>query len=154
MICAIARNRAIGKNNELLWHIPEDFKRFKEITSGHAVFMGEKTFRSIGKALPDRTNIVISQDENFKAEGCLVFNNIEDALAKAREIEKDEIFVIGGGMIYKTMMPLADKLYLTVVEGDFEADTFFPDYSDFKKIIFEKDSADANYKYKFLELTR
>ncbi len=154
IICAIAQNLAIGKNNQLLWHIPEDFKRFKDLTSGRAVVMGENTFKSLGKPLPERTNIVISKNPDFKAEGTIVFHSIEEALAKAKEIEKEEIFIIGGGQIYQQTIGLADKLYLTVVEGNFDADTFFPDYSEFKKVVFEKESADERHRYKFLELTK
>lgn len=154
IICAIAENLAIGKNKKLLWHIPEDFKRFKDLTSGHVLVMGENTFRSLGKPLPGRTNIVISNNPGFKARGALVFHDIESALDKAKEIEKSEIFIIGGGQIYRQTIGLADKLYLTIVEGDFEADTFFPDYSVFKKVIYKKESSDKNYKYKFLELTK
>lgn len=154
IICAIAENLAIGKNNQLLWHIPEDLKRFKEITSGHVVVMGQRTFESLGKPLPERTNIVITDDKSFNAEGIVVCYSIEGALEKAKEIEKEEIFIIGGGSIYKQFIDLADKLYLTVVEGNFEADTFFPDYSQFKKVEIKGEGQYENYKYKFLELER
>lgn len=154
IICAIAQNRAIGKNNQLLWHIPEDFERFRKLTSGHVVVMGENTFKSLGKPLEKRTNIVVTKDPNFKAEGVTVCYSIDEALVKAKEAEKNEIFIIGGGQIYSQTIGLADKLYLTVVEGNFEADTFFPDYSEFSSVVYEKQSSDKNYKYKFLELVR
>jgi dihydrofolate reductase len=154
IICAVAENLAIGKNNQLLWHIPEDFKRFKELTDGHVVVMGENTFNSLNRPLEGRVNIVISQNPDFEAPGAIVFHSIDEAIGKARKLEKREIFIIGGGQIYRQTIGLADKLYLTVVEGNFEADTFFPDYSEFKKIVFEKEGSDGNYKYKFLELTR
>lgn len=154
IICAVAENLAIGKNNQLLWHIPEDFKRFKELTDGHVVVMGENTFRSLDRPLEGRTNIVISQNPDFEAPNALVFHSINEAIDKARELEKKEVFIIGGGQIYRQMIGLADKLYLTVVEGDFEADTFFPNYSEFSKVIYEKKGSDENYKYKFLELVR
>jgi len=154
IIVAISNNRAIGKDNKLLWHISEDFERFKKLTKGHVVLMGENTFKSLGRPLADRTNIVVSANQNFKADGCLVFNSLDEALNKAKAIEKEEIFIIGGGQIYRQTIGLADKLYLTVVEGDFEADTFFPDFSDFKTVVCEQASADKNYKYKFLELTK
>jgi len=154
MISAIAENRAIGKNNQLLWHIPEDFKHFKEITTGHAMIMGQKTFESIGKPLPNRTSIVITNDPNFKAEGVIICYSIPEALKKAKEVEKDEVFVIGGGSIYKQFIDLVDKLYLTIVEGNFEADTFFPDYSQFTKVKETGKGEDEKYKFKFLELEK
>lgn len=154
LICSIAKNRAIGKNNKLLWNIPEDLRYFKEKTTGHAVIMGHNTYFSIGKPLPNRTSIVLSLDKNFKAEGCIVCNSINEALEKAKEIEKEEIFIIGGARVYAQTIDLADKLYLTLVEGEYEADTYFPDYSEFKKIIKEDKQTNGNYNYTFLELTR
>lgn len=154
IICAIAENRAIGKNNDLLWHIPEDFKHFKNLTSGHVILMGQKTYESIGKPLPNRTTIVITNDKNFKVDGVIISYSIEEALEKARELEKEEAFVCGGGSIYAQMLKYADKLHLTIVEGNFEADTFFPEYGEFSKVISERESSDENFKYKFLELVR
>ncbi len=153
IICAVSENRAIGKNNQLLWHIPEDMAHFKKLTIGHAIIMGRKTFESIGKPLPNRTNVVITSDPDYSAEGTIVAHTIEEAIEKVKEIEKEEIFIIGGGKIYEQTIDLCDKLYLTVVEGKFEADTFFPDYSKFS-VVSEKRGADEKYKYKFLELTR
>jgi dihydrofolate reductase len=138
IIAALAENLAIGKNNRLLWRIPEDLKRFRRLTTGHAVVMGRKTFESIGRALPERKNIVISRDPDFKPENCLVASSFEDALEKAREIEKEEIFIIGGGQVYEQAIKQADKLYLTLVPGNYEADVFFPDYSSFRKIVYRR----------------
>jgi len=154
MICAIAENRAIGKNNELLWHIPEDFKHFKEITDGHAMIMGQKTYESIGRPLPNRTNIVLTKDKDFNAEGVVVCYSIPEALKKAEDTGEKEVFIIGGGSIYAQFIDLADKLYLTIVEGNFEADTFFPDYSQFTKIKETGRGEDENHKFKFLELEK
>ncbi|MBA4319713.1 MAG: diacylglycerol kinase [Flavobacterium sp.] len=154
LIAAVAENRAIGKDNKLLWHIPRDLKRFKEVTSGHPVIMGLKTYESLGKPLPRRTNIVLFPEKGKKIEGCIVCNSIEDAIRTAKEKDSDEIFIIGGGMVYAQTIGLADKLYLTIVEGKYEADTFFPDYSDFKKVVFEQSEEADGYKYKFLELER
>jgi dihydrofolate reductase len=155
IIAAIAeKNRAIGKANKLLWHIPKDLKRFKGLTVGHVIIMGQKTFDSIGKSLPGRTSIVISRNPEFHPENIIIAESIEESLAKAKKIEKEEIFVIGGGQIYQQFMPIADKLYLTIVEGEFEADTFFPDYSEFSKIINEEKGSDGKYNYKFVELIR
>lgn len=115
--------------------------------------MGRKTFESIGRPLPNRTNIVVTSDKSFIAENCTVNHTIEDALEEARKIEQEEIFIIGGGQIYKQTIGLADKLYLTVVDGEYEADAFFPEYENFK-IIKEEAGSNENYNYKFLELVK
>lgn len=155
MIAAIAeRDRAIGFHNTLLWHIPEDFKHFKEMTAGHAVLMGENTYRSIGRPLPNRTNIVLSIDPDFAPEGCLVARSLDEAFEQAREVEADEIFVCGGASIYRQCLSLADRLYLTLVEGEYEADTFFPDYSDFNREISRRASEDGTYRYSFVTLEK
>jgi dihydrofolate reductase len=155
IICAVADgNRGIGLNNKLLFWIPEDLKRFKEITTGHVVVMGQNTFKSIGKPLPKRTNIVVTKDMNFKSNGVIVAYSMEEALEKAMDNEKDEIFFIGGGSIYLQAMEFADKLYLTLVEGSPEADSFFPDYKDFKKVIFEQSREYEGLKYRFVELEK
>lgn len=157
IIAAISQNLALGKDNKLLWHIPEDFARFKKITSGHPVIMGRKTFESIGKPLSNRTNIIITHDENYKTEGCLVTHSLEEAIKTAKSsyakaTEDKEIFIIGGGQIYKQAISLADKLYLTVIKKDFSGDTYFPDYSRFKKVIYKKDGQSGDLEYTFLEL--
>lgn len=154
IICAIAENRAIGKNNQLLWHIPEDFKFFKEKTTGHVIVMGQKTYESIGKPLPNRTTIVLSNDPAFKAEGVIIVRTFDEVFQKAREIEKEELFICGGGSVYAQTIGVADKLYLTVIQGDFEADVFFPKYDEFTKIVSERKSGDENFKYTFLELEK
>lgn len=155
MISAIGRkDRAIGFQNALLWHIPEDFKYFKETTSGHVVIMGENTYWSIGRPLPNRTNIILSIDPNFSPEGCLIVRSIEEALEKAKEVEQEEIFIIGGASVYRQFLPFADRLYLTLVEGDFEADTFFPDYSEFKKEIFRDECENGTFRFAFVTLEK
>lgn len=155
MIAAIAsENRALGKDNELIYKIPEDLKRFKKITSGHIVIIGRKTFESIGKALPNRINIVITSNPNFSAENVVVAHSLEEALRLAELKEEKEIFIIGGGLIYKEAIKKVDRLYLTIVEGNPDADTYFPDYSDFKKIVFEESHESDGLKYKFLDLER
>src|SRR3972149_11700623 len=111
IIVAIGKNRAIGKNNQLLWDIPEDMAHFKKITSGHTVIMGEKTFLSIGHPLPNRKNIVVTLDKNFQAEGCEARFSLEEVLREAKK-SPEEIFIIGGGQIYAQALPHADKLYL------------------------------------------
>lgn len=154
IICAIASNRAIGKNNQLLWHIKKDFQHFKEKTLGHVIVMGQKTYESIGKPLPGRTTVVISNNLTFAPEGVTVTRSIKEGLEKAMELEKEEVFICGGASIYAQTIDLADKLYLTVIEKEFDADTFFPEYSQFKNVVSERDDVEGGYNLKFLELTK
>jgi len=155
-IVVVGKNREIGFKNRLLWNLPEDMARFKKLTTGHVVILGDRTFESIGKPLSNRTSIIVSQDPDYKApEGCFVAHSIEEAKTKAEELEtRNESFVIGGGTIYRLFMPLIDKLYVTEVDDAPEADTFFPDYSDFKNIVFEKTHETDDLKFTFKELTR
>ncbi len=155
IIAAISENGAIGKDNELLWRIPEDMRHFKELTTGHAVIMGRKTYESIGKPLPNRINIIITRDTNYKVENAIVVHSLEEALNTAKEKEDDEIFIMGGGEIYSQAIGLADKLYLTLVHRNFEGDVFFPDYSEFKKEVFREERETENgLKYTWLGLER
>lgn len=154
MIVAVDEARAIGKNNQLLWFIPADLKRFKEITTGHVVIMGENTYRSIGKPLPNRTNVVVTLNREFHPEGCLMAYSLEQALQVAREHEAEEIFIIGGASIYKQFLPMTERLYLTLVKGKHEADTFFPDYSEFKKVISQEEGQNGEYQYTYFILER
>ncbi len=125
IIVAIADNYAIGKENRLLWHIPEDLKRFKRITTGHTLIMGKNTFESLPvRPLPNRTSIVLSDIPGDRIEGCIMAYSLEEAIEKCPE---DECFVIGGGMVYRQFLPIADKLYITWVHRVFDADTFFPE---------------------------
>jgi dihydrofolate reductase len=125
IIVAIAENNAIGKDNKLLWRLSDDLKRFKRLTSGHTVLMGRNTFLSLPKgALPDRRNIVITDRPGESFPGCEMAYSLEEALEMAGD--REECFVMGGGMVYRQVLPLAGKLYLTVVHQEFEADTFFP----------------------------
>lgn len=160
IIAIIGKNRAIGKDNKLIWNIPDDLRHFKEITSGHPVIMGRKTFESINSPLPNRANIIITRNKDYHADGCAVVNSLEQAI-KSVETQNfasphgnDEVFIIGGGQIYKQALPYADKLYLTVVDDEPEADTFFPDYSEFKNIISEEKKEHKGIKYKFIEIIK
>ncbi len=121
----MGENNEIGFENQLLWHLPKDLKHFKDITSGHPVIMGRKTYESIGKALPNRTNIVVSRKKDWFEEGILIVGSIKEALKFAKKID-EEVFVIGGGNIYEQTMDAVDKLEVTLVKADLEADTFFP----------------------------
>ena len=121
-------NNAIGLQGGIPWHLPADFKRFKELTMNHPVVMGQRTFESIGKPLPGRTNIVVTNQKDFRAEGCTVVHSPKEAFEVAKDA--DEVFVIGGGQIYRSTIPMAQKLYLTKVHGTFEGDTFFPEVNE------------------------
>lgn len=125
IIAAIGKNNALGKDNRLLWQLPKDLKHFKTLTENHPIVMGRKTYESIGRALPNRTNIVISQKKDWFQEGILIVSTIKEALKFAKKIDEN-VFVIGGGKIYEQTIDLADKLEITRVDGDFEADVFFP----------------------------
>jgi dihydrofolate reductase len=149
IIAAIDENNVLGKDNKLIWHLPADLKHFKELTTGHHIIMGRKTWESIGKKpLPNRTNIVITRDKNYKAEGCTLVNSLDSALDAVKNDE--EVFVVGGAEIYKQAMGKASKMYITRIHHKFEGDTFFPEIGKewFEAINndFEKD--DKN-KYDF-----
>ncbi|MBI5122267.1 dihydrofolate reductase [Candidatus Roizmanbacteria bacterium] len=172
IIAAIGKNRELGKDNKLLWHIPEDFKRFKTLTSGHIVIMGRKTFESLPekfKPLPNRLNIVITRNKTFTypvrpsqigMAGLIVCHSMEEAIKNSEfrfqnSESGKEIFVIGGAEIYKQGIQYADKLYLTLIDKEYpEADAFFPDYSAFKKIIFEENHFSGEIKFKFIDLVK
>lgn len=125
MIAAVAENNALGKNNDLLWHLPLDFKRFKEVTSGHHIIMGRKTFESFPKPLPNRTHVIITRQKDFEYEGCIVSPNLENAIAVCPKNE--DLFIIGGGEIYAQSIHLADQLDITRVHHSFDADVYFPE---------------------------
>jgi dihydrofolate reductase len=132
LIAACSENRVIGKDGTLIWHIPEDLKRFKKLTLGNPIVMGRKTYESIGKPLPGRTNIILTRDKNFKAENCLVYNKISDVL---EIFEKNNIFVIGGGEIYKQFLDRADRIELTLIHKNFDGDTYFPQIGNDWEVI-------------------
>lgn len=150
IIAAIGNKNALGKDNQLLWKLPKDLKHFKTLTENHPVVMGRKTYESIGKALPNRTNIVVSRKENWFQEGILIVSTLKEALKFAKKINED-FFVIGGGEIYKQTIEVADRLEITQVNGDFEADTFFPkiDPKIWQKIDEECHSKDDKNDYDF-----
>lgn len=156
LIVATDQENGIGKNNQLLWHLPNDLKFFKKTTSGHTIIMGRKTFDSIGKALPNRRNIVITRQKDLAIENVEVFNSLEQAIATCNN--EDQYFVIGGGEIYKQALPLANNLYLTKVKHTFNADTFFPNIPALEwqvvfKEVHQKDEK-HQYDYSFLILRK
>jgi dihydrofolate reductase len=155
IIVAIAKNNAIGKDNKLLWHLPNDLKHFKDVTTGHTVIMGRKTFESVGKPLPKRRNIVVTR-QAISIEGCEVVASIEEALALCAD--EEEVFIVGGAEIYKQSIPLTDRIYLTKVDQDFDGDTFFPElnateWKETERENFEPDDKNR-LKYSFLTLER
>ena len=125
LIAAVAENNALGKNNQLLWHLPDDFKRFKNVTSGHYIIMGRKTFESFPKPLPNRTHVIITRQKDYTSENCIVVDSLQKAIAVCPKDE--EIFIIGGGEIYNQSIETANKLDITRLHHTFEADTFFPE---------------------------
>ena len=155
-IAALGRKtRAIGKNNDLLWRIPEDMKRLRALTAGCPIIMGSHTFHSIGRPLPNRLNIVLSSNPLFAENGVEVAHTIEEALAFAKKSENEEVFIFGGGQVYKETFPYIDRLYLTVVESDEEGDTFFPEYQHiFTKEIERIDREHEGLRYSFVTLER
>lgn len=150
-------NRVIGNKGALPWNIPEDLKRFKLLTSGHPVIMGRNTFLSIGRVLPGRTNIVLSDMPwNDAPDGVVVARSLEDAMEKAKSAPgSEEVFVIGGGMVYKEALSVADRLYVTLVHGTFMGDVFFPEYEGiFPCIVSREGREEGGYTYEFLVLER
>ena len=157
IIAAIGKNNELGKDNKLLWHISEDLKRFKNITSGHSVIMGRKTFNSIkNKALPNRRNIVITSDTSFTAPNIEIVHSIDEAM-KLTKSEK-EVFILGGATIYKQFIPYTFRMYLTIVHKAYEADIFFPEFDISQWQELErtdiKDDESVGVDYSFLTFER
>ena len=125
LIAAMAENRVIGRDGVIPWDLPEDRRRFRELTMGHPVIMGRTTFESIGRPLPGRQNIVLTRHTGFRADGCLVVTDLRSALEAC--VGSTEVFICGGGELYREALPLADKLYLTIIEGEVDGDIFFPE---------------------------
>ncbi|MDP6631412.1 MAG: dihydrofolate reductase [Kiritimatiellia bacterium] len=157
IIAALGSNRAIGRNNALLWHLPGDLPRFKRLTTGHPVIMGRKTFESIGKPLPDRLNIVITRSLALQIDGVTVCHGLDDAIAyaAANTAPDDEVFVIGGGDVYAQTLDRAAKLYLTEVDdAPADADAFFPHYGAFSSVLTCEERSDGDLTYRFTVRTR
>ncbi|GAB1308505.1 dihydrofolate reductase [Urechidicola sp. KH5] len=153
IIAAIAENNALGKDNDLIWHLPADLIRFKKTTTGHHIIMGRNTYESIGKPLPNRTTVIITRNKNYTAEGCVIVNSLEAALDVAKADESP--FIIGGAQIYKQALDLADRLDITEVHETFEADAFFPEIRDTEweevsRIKFEPDEKNKHH-YSFVQ---
>ena len=159
LIVAVSKNGVIGKDNDLIWHLPKDMRFFKETTMGHHVVMGRKNFESIPhkyRPLPNRTNVVITRQSDYKAEGCIVVNSVKEAVEIAKQNGDTEPFIIGGGQIYKLALEanLVDKIYLTKVHHSFEGDTFFPELNtDWKEMERIDHKADEKHTHNYSFLT-
>lgn len=164
-IAIISKNRGLGKDNHLLFHIPGELPRLKQITMGHPLIMGRKTYESIGHPLPGRLNIVITRDSNFHQEGVTVVNSLEHALDEAKKslttnyqlpaTDENEVFILGGGQIFTEALPMTNRLYLTIVDHVVPADVFFPEYEkEFVRVIEKEEKTDWDYPYRFLTLER
>lgn len=148
-IAAIGMNNELGKDNQLIWHLPNDFKRFKTLTTGHYIIMGRKTFESFPKPLPNRTHVIITRQKNYIAENCIVVDSLKKAIAVCPK--EEDVYVIGGGEIYNQSIDFADKLEITKVFHSFEADTFFPeiDITKWKLVSEEFHAKDEKHAYDF-----
>lgn len=156
LIAAMARNRIIGKDNDMPWHLPADLAHFKRVTMGKPVIMGRRTYESIGFPLPGRKNVVITRNAEYAPEGVVVVGSVEAALAEVSDAE--EVMIIGGGQLYREMLPHADRLYLTQIQADIEGDTEFPDYTVFEwneigREVYEADEKNA-YDLEFVTLEK
>ena len=156
IIVAVAENDVIGKNNQLIWHLPADLRRFEQITSGHHVIMGRKTFESVGRPLPNRTNIIITSDVNYKKEGCIVVHSINEAFTLCEG--QEEVFILGGSTIYEQTIRFADKLYITRVHNIFDGDSYFikmnDDYWDLEYEETHQADKKNRYAYSFRNYIR
>jgi dihydrofolate reductase len=154
LIAAMARNRVIGRDNALPWRLPEDLKRFRRLTMGAPIIMGRKTYDSIGRPLPGRRNIVVTRQRDLALAGCEIAGSLEDALALAGDAP--EAFVIGGAEIYRAALPLADRLYFTLIDADYEGDAYFPaiDLAAWREIERERGDATSELRYEFVTYER
>jgi dihydrofolate reductase len=156
IVVAMADNRVIGRDNQLPWHLPADLRHFRQVTIGKPVLMGRKTHESIGRPLPERTNIVVTRDRSYEAPGCVVAHSIESALKAAGD--REEVMVIGGADFYRQLLPKADRLYLTLVHAEFEGDARFPELDDreWREVERTDCAPDANnpWPYSFIRLER
>lgn len=149
IIVAMSKNRVIGDSNTLIWHLPEDLKRFRQLTTGNTIVMGRKTYESIGKPLPNRRSIIITRDPDYSVEGCEVVNSLEEALL----LSNNDCFIIGGGEIYRQAIDIADRIYLTLINKEFEGDTSFPELKDWVEISYE-DFSNDDFEYSFIQYER
>nr|AIA19211.1 Dihydrofolate reductase [uncultured bacterium]AIA19273.1 Dihydrofolate reductase [uncultured bacterium] len=154
LIAALSENRVIGNKGEIPWKIPGEQKRFKDITTPHPVIMGRKTFESIGRLLPNRPNIIITGDTSYSVSDATITHSLPEAIKKATELDREEIFVIGGGKVFEEAISSAGRLYLTIVHTEVEGDAFFPEYSDFRNVVYQEDGETGGYRFTYITLER
>lgn len=158
ILVACDENRVIGKNNALIWHLPADLKRFKELTTGNVIIMGRKTFDSIGRPLPNRITIVITRQMDYQQEGVIIVHSLEEAILKAKSLHRGDIYIVGGAEIYRMAMEVADEIELTLLHDIFEGDAFFPeiDSTVWKEVCKERGVTDDKnpYQYSFVTYRR
>ncbi len=150
IIVATSKNGVIGDSNKLIWHLPEDLKRFKSLTTGHPIIMGRKTYESIGRPLPNRRNIVITRNSDWSVDGCEIVNSLEEAIL----ITGGDCFIIGGGEIYKKSIDIADRIYLTLIDKEFEGDTTFPKIDDRWFVSEREEMSNGEYNWEFIQYDR
>lgn len=151
MIAAMGKNRVIGKDNQMMWHLPREFQYFKDVTSGHCIILGRKNFEAIGRPLPNRTNIIVTRQDEYKAADCVVVNSLDEAIKYAKDHGETEAFITGGGQIYKEMIDRVQRIYLTEVDYSEEGDVYFPEFdeSKFNKEIVRSQEVDEKNKYRW-----
>ncbi|MEA5578441.1 dihydrofolate reductase [Anabaena sp. UHCC 0451] len=160
LVAAISENRILADSTKehihvgIPWNIPSDVRHFQEITWRHPVIMGRKTYSTFNTPLPNRTNIIVTRNLDYQAPGCLVFHSLSQAIKWTEMSETEEIFIAGGGEIYTESIKFANKLYLTIVEGDFVGDIYFPEFANFGRVIKEKQLQENGFKFKFVEIER
>lgn len=155
LIVAMAQNRVIGLDGQMPWHLSADLKKFRQITTGYPIIMGRITHEAIGRPLPNRTNLIVTHNKNYQAQGCLVFHDLNAALHHAASLA-DQVFIIGGSTLYEALLPVADTLYLTEIHRDIEGDTYFPafnraDWQEIERIDIDDDPS-VDFSYSFLTL--
>ena len=155
ILVAMDEGRVIGKNGKIPWRLSSDLKRFRSLTSGYPVIMGRNTFESIGKPLPGRENIILTRDKEFKRDGCYAVGSLKEALDLVASFNKEKIFIIGGGQVYKETLPFADEIELTLVDARLDGDTFFPEIKeiDWEEMKKEKHQADSENEYDYQYIT-
>ncbi len=153
LIAAMSQNRVIGKDNGLPWHLPQDLKRFDDLTRGQPVIMGRKTYESVGHPLPGRDNIILTRQPDYSVQGAAVCGSLEEALSSLRG-RADEVFILGGGQVYRQALALADRIYLTVIHEQIDGDTYFPPLPPDEFVETQRQSFDRPRRFSFLVLDR
>lgn len=148
LVVAMDKNSVIGKNNQLPWHLPADLAFFKKVTMGKPIVMGRKTHESIGRVLPGRDNIILTRNKDYKAEGCIIIHHI-DEISSFIKNKGDEVCIIGGAEIFKEVLPIADRLYLTIIDHEFEGDTYFPSFNESDWEVFSKEKGPKDEKNRY-----